>query len=432
MKKKFDVRQLSIGMYVSELDRPWLETPFIFQGFEIRSQEEIAQLRRYCKFVYINLPDNYSVSPAPRRPPTVRPVEAKTPQKFDESQIKFEQDALKLINRPSGRPHYDDKTTLESEIEAVGEHYQSAKNQISTIMEDARLRRSIDAPGAKQAVATLAESVIRNPDALTCFIQLRKHDEYTAQHSLRVCILALVFGRHLGFEPEELKILGIGGLLHDIGKMKVPIDILNKPGRLNPKEFAIMQTHVPRGVVILEHTRNIPAAAIDVARCHHERHDGNGYSIGLKGEQIGLFGMIGGIVDCYDAVTSDRVYQPGMSTHSALKQMYDWRIKDFHPQLVEQFIRCMGIYPIGSIVELNTGEVGVVVTMNRLRRLKPRVTLVLQPNRQPYLERQIVDLFHEKIAEDRPYEIERVLEPGSYGVDPAKYLPISQSFFAGA
>jgi len=159
-------------------------------------------------------------------------------------------------------------------------------------------------------------------------------------------------------EKQELNTLGLGALLHDLGKMKVPNEILNKPGPLNDYEYALMKSHVPRGVEILDNTLGIPRAAIEVARCHHERYSGGGYMTGMNGDAIGLFGMMASIVDCYDAVTSDRVYRLGIPAHEALTRMYEWRVKDFHPALVEQFIQCMGIYPIGSIVELENGAIG--------------------------------------------------------------------------
>ncbi|MGE5240706.1 MAG: HD-GYP domain-containing protein, partial [Bacteroidota bacterium] len=210
-------------------------------------------------------------------------------------------------------------------------------------------------------------------------------------------------------------------------KMKVPNEILNKPGTLSDYEYALMKSHVPRGVEILDKTSGIPRPAIVVARCHHERYSGSGYIGGLKGDQIGLFGMIGGIVDCYDAISSDRAYHAGMSAHAALKKMYEWRNRDFHPALVEQFIQCMGIYPIGSVVELNTGEIGVVVAMNRMRRLKPRVALVLRADFSPLPGATTVDLMEYKTSDGRPCEIDRVLEPGVHGINPVHYMPVTAS-----
>ncbi len=419
MKRKLGVEQLKVGMYVSELDRPWRETPFLFQGFEISSEDEIRELQRYCQHVYIETPETYQ-KPPPRTPAQKAVAEEALRHK------KVERDLLiKIESQPLLQSAYHDVTGLEEEIGIVRESHRETKELVYTLMEDVRLGKNINCIGAKKVIGELVESIIRNPDALSCFTQLKKKDEYTAQHSMRVCILALAFGRHVGLDKHELNLLGLGALLHDIGKMKVPNDVLNKPGALNDYEYALMKSHVPRGVEILDRTSGIPRPAIEVARCHHERYSGNGYIHGLKGDQIGLFGMMGGIVDCYDAISSDRAYHTGMSAHGALKKMYEWRNRDFHPGLVEQFIQCMGIYPIGSVVELNTGEVGVVVTMNRLRRLKPRVALVLQADYNPFPDSTMVDLMEYKTRDGRPCEIDRVLEPGVYGINPVQYLPVT-------
>ncbi len=419
MKRKLDVQQLKLGMYVSGLDRPWRETPFLFQGFEIRSEDEIRELQRYCQHVYIESAETY-LTPPPRTPAEKAAAQDALRHK------KVERDLLiKIESQPLLKPIYRDETILEEEVQAAREIHRETQALVHSILEDVRLGKNINTVGAKKIVSEMVESIIRNPDALTCFIQLKKKDEYTAQHSMRVCILALSFGRHLGLELHELNLLGLGALLHDIGKMKVPNEILNKPGPLNDYEFALMKSHVPRGVEILDNTAGIPRPATEVARCHHERYSGNGYIHGLKGDQIGLFGMMGGIVDCYDAISSDRAYHTGMSAHAALKKMYEWRNRDFHPGLVEQFIQCMGIYPIGSVVELNTGEIGVVVTMNRVRRLKPRVALVLQADYYPVPDATTVDLMDYTTRDGRPCEIDRVLEPGVYGINPVQFLPVT-------
>lgn len=426
MHKKVPIDELRLGMYVAELDRPWRETPFMFQGLEIRTQDDIDQLKRHCKYVYIVVAETYSAAPPPRRATTTLSVISNAEENDDDNKAtRFdERDLFTRLQSSRFSGAYTDSTTLEDEVTHVGKIHAEARAMTQTIMEDARLGRSIDAPGAKRMVRALTDSILRNPDALTCFTQLKKRDEYTAMHSLRVCILALCFGRHLGLPEQELRILGIGALLHDIGKVKIPLDVLNKPGELTESEFALIKTHVPHGVEILEQTSAIPQAAIQVARCHHERYSGSGYINGFQGEQIGLFGMIGGIVDCYDAITSDRAYHAGLSAHLTLKEMYQWRGREFHAGLVEQFIQCMGIYPIGSVVALNTGEVGVVVTMNRLRRLKPRVALVRKADGSLYGAATIVDLMSCTTREGKPCEIECVLEPGVYGINPIDYLPV--------
>lgn len=419
MSRKIEVNALKIGMYVEELDRPWIETPFLFQGFTIRTVEELAQLRQLCRHVFVldNPPPGGAkkiVRPAPVIvKPAVEPTSVPT---------------LEILKQfaPAQRrePRYRDHSSVEQEMPQARAVITETRSLVFNIMDDVRLGRAFDTQRAKGAVAGMVDSIVRNPDALVWLTQLKKKDEYTAMHSLRVSVLALAFGRHLDFSEEELRVLGVGALLHDLGKLKVPADILNKPGRLTPQEFETMKKHVPLGVDLLEHTAGIPRAAIEVARGHHERYDGRGYAMGLKGDNIGLFGSIGAIVDTYDALTSDRIYHDGMSAYDALNVLYSGRRRDYHPELVEQFIQCMGIYPIGAIVELNTGSIGVIISVNRERRLRPRVALVIDESNQLIDPAQVVDLMQPGPSGEL-LEIRKVLPSGSFGINPTKYLPLS-------
>lgn len=411
MKKKLEVFDLKPGMYVAELDRPWRDTPFLFQGFYVEGTAEIEQIKRYCQHVFIET-DLSSSRDTP------------TPAGTLDKRVEYEMLKKNAQIRVPPRA-YTDQHSLEQEIDEARETFRRAKVQIANIMEDARIGRAIDSEGARQQVNEMAHSIIRNPDALMCLTQLKAKDEYTALHSLRVCVLSLAFGRHLGLAAEPLRELGIGALLHDVGKAQVPIDVLNKPDRLTDAEFEIMKTHVPLGVKILENTKGIPRMAIEITGSHHERYNGHGYIRGLKGDQISDPGVISAIADCYDAITSDRPYQNGISAHQALKKMYTWRDREFHGRLVEQFIQCMGIYPIGSLVELSTGHVGVVSTINRARYLRPRVVLLLDADKRHYTAPRHVDLMQQMRDErNRPWEISSVLEPGTYGLNPAQYLPM--------
>jgi putative nucleotidyltransferase with HDIG domain len=421
MKKKVAVDELKKGMYVSELDRPWRETPFVFQGFEIIDDAQLAELKQHCQYVYID--DEYEGDAdartprlSPRRRAEGGPAEATRRPRFH---VVAEEGTT---YRP--RRVHADKTTVEQEAKIIRETHDQATALINTIMEDVHLGKSIDTGRAKKVVAAMAKSVLRNPDALICFAQLKKRDEYTALHCLRVSILALAFGRHLGFEEEELNLLGMGALLHDIGKMRVPDAILTKPGKLSDREFEIMKSHVPMGAEILERTGAFPARALEVTRQHHERYAGYGYMDRLKGDQISEFGSISAIVDVYDAMTSDRVYKEGLASLDALKIMYEWRGRDFHPELMEQFIQCVGIFPIGSVVVLNTAEVGVVRTLNREQRLKPQVVLVLKSDKTHYRGLRAVDLAEETGPTGKPYEITKVVPPSTFNIQPVDYLPV--------
>lgn len=424
MKIKMNTRDLRVGMYVCELDRPWRETPFLFQGFEIKSDEDLRKVQEYCKEVYV-LRESVAATTRAGAQAWRDWKNAASPAARQSAELQFEQELLKLNNHPSARSVYEDKTTLEEEVQLVKGDYAEARATMHELLRDVRMGRSLDGVAVRRVVSRLADSVLRNPDALTCYAQLKRKDDYLSLHGLRCAILALIFGRQLGIAREQLDDLGMAGLLHDLGMVKVPDEILAKPDRLSPIELAIVRRHVNWGAEMLDGSLGIPAAAIEAARNHHERYDGSGYLQGLTGDAIGTTGMAIAIVDYYDAVTSDRPYQTATSPYAAMRAMYAGRGKLFHPELIERFIQCLGIYPVGSVVELSTGEVGVVVALNRQARLKPRVALVRQADQSPYPMPPVVNLSARRMADGVPCDIERVLDPVEADIDPVRFLPVS-------
>jgi putative nucleotidyltransferase with HDIG domain len=432
MRKKISTRELAIGMYVAELDRPWTSTHFLFQGFEIENDDTLQDVQRTCEYVYIET-DPAAIGGVQNKIPLATIAPRARVGKPPDPRIRVSETAdprtelvTDVLHGAPEKKRWNDQVSFEEEIGEARRIETKAREVLYTTLDDVRLGRSIDSDGAKVVIADMVESIIRNPDAMGVLSQLKNADEYTALHSIRVCILALTFGRHLDLTRDELNLLGIGALLHDVGKMKVPGEILNKKGNLTEQEFALMKSHVPEGVKVLENSKGILPVSIEVAARHHERYSGGGYVLGLQGDNIGAFGMIGGIVDCYDAITSDRAYHKGMTSYDALSKMYHWRNTAFHPGLVEQFIQCMGIYPIGSLVELSNGAIGVVVTVNRERRLKPRVVLVLNPDKQPYETIKMVDLLQEAQSNPRSArDIKAVLPSGEYDINPTDYLPLA-------
>ena len=412
MKKKIGVHELTLGMYLSELDRPWRETPFPFQGFEISSDEEIEWVRHNCSYVYIDvvLGDDvkaHSIVPADQ---TVGRLRVKAHRRDILGNVRLVE--------------HQDQVVFEEEIKTARKIDSQAREVISNVMKDARLGKTLDSSGVKEVVTGLTESILRNPDALVCWTHLRDKDNYTALHCLRVSILALAFGRHLGFEEEQLNIVGIGGLMGDIGMAKIPTAILSKPKSLTAQEYQIVKRHVPYGAEIVKNTKGIPAEAVELVQYHHEWYDGRGYMKGLKGDTIGLYGLMGGIIDWYDAVTSERPYRRAIAPTQALTKMYEQRNRIFHPTLVEKFIECMGIYPIGSVVEFDTQEVGVVLTTDRAQRLRPKVAVVLNGDKRPYLSStRIVELGSDGQDTSAPaLKIKHVLPAGAYGINPTNYL----------
>ncbi len=430
MKTKIDVHDLRKGMYVTELDRPWLGTPFLFQGFEIHTDEELAQLRAVCQHVYV-LDQDVRVSPAFRRATSRATPGSQAHRTISQNAVEVaatETFSRQFPNIEAPHCHYPDVTPVEEELQQAVEIERGTRETIYSILDDARLGRSVDTPSAKKAVGQMTESIIRNPDALVWLTHLKKKHDYTALHSLRVCVLALSLGRCIGYDEDKLKILGLGALLHDIGKLRVPVDILDKPGALTREEFEIMKQHVPHGLKILENAEGFSPLALEVVGRHHERYNGNGYAFGLSGDTIGEFGLISAIVDTYDAITSDRSYHLSLSAADALRIIYEGREQAYHPWLTEQFIQCVGIFPIGSIVELSTGAIGVVITANRQRRLRPRVALVLSPDKKPLAAVTILDLMtatHD--GHSKPVDIKHMLPANTFGINATDYIPVHRS-----
>lgn len=500
MKKRVDVRDLRLGMYIAELDRPWLETPFLFQGFELRTPEEMKQLRAHCQYVYIDtqLGPDVTTRSGPREVPArTKVVRAEEERLKREFKILLESPDRRHQRPPYlNRPPYEDQTPLEEEMGRAKEIESHAREVMHDSFERVRQGKTLDTPAAKQMVGEMVESVVRNPDALVglsriqyqsrftsdqgvpmeeeiarakkiesdarevmddtfkharegktvdtkaaetvvdhmvnsvdrnpdglvAISQLKDAAQYTSLHSIRTCILALSFGRHLAFTKDQLKLLGLGALLHDIGMVRVPTEIVEKPVGLTEEEFEVMKSHVREGVEVLHNSKGFPSEAMQLIEQHHERHDGSGYPDRLTGDHIGMSGSISAIVDVYDAITSQRIYRGGISAEDALKRMYEWRQKDFHAELVEEFIKCMGIFPIGSLVELNTGGIGVVVTINRTRRLKPKVAMVLQANKEPYPQRIIADLAQHRDRMGGELRIRRVLPVGAHGINPVDHI----------
>ncbi len=421
MKIKVITPELKMGMYVSELDRPWVESPFLFQGFQISSPEEIEQLQSICKYVYVDT-EKSPVDVATHLHPNNKTSSA-TASKKKRGRWRSLSDAL--------FKHSDDKQKVKFNVELAKARKIRDKTRsfIDTALEDSRLGNSIDTKSAKDLVSSLAESILRNPDASVWLTHLKARDEYTAIHSLNVCVLSLTFGRALGLSKTQLNVLGLGALLHDLGKMRVPLEVLNKPGRLTDEEFKIMRSHPELGYELLLNDKSIPPDALDIVISHHERSNGKGYPRGIDGSEIRYFTRIVTIVDVYDAITSDRVYHDGMTPHDALKRMYDWSDENFDLELMQAFIRTIGIYPVGSVVEFVSGHVGIVVKLNETHKLKPLILLLMNSRKEMYPKRKLVNLAStswDKIG--AAPQIKRIADAKEYGVDVKAIINAESNF----
>jgi putative nucleotidyltransferase with HDIG domain len=402
MKVKIDVNDLEHGMFVSELDRPWTETPFLLQGVLIESREDVAEFQRLCKYVYVDVERSREIIA-----PKLRTLSAKL---SSEDKPKSNDITLQVVER--------EQETFRKELKVARKIHHRTRGYIDQLLDDVRLGNSLDTDTARELVGEIADSISRSPNAMLWLTHMKKRDEYTSIHCMNVCILAVTFGRTLGLERKQLDMLGLGALLHDIGKMSVPLEILNKPGRLTDEEFEIIKTHSMSGYNLLRQKKDMPGEVLDIVRSHHERINGRGYPDGLTADFIGLLVQITSIVDVYDAITSDRCYHDGIAPHDALKNMFDWAGENFDADLVENFIKCLGIYPIGSMVELNTGHIGIVVSASEKARLRPIILVVINKNGERYDIPRLLNLAHPQWSkEENLLEVKRIVSSHETDLD---------------
>lgn len=416
MEKKVPVEDLAIGMFVAELDRPWLDTPFLIQGFVIDAVEQIDTLRRYCRFVYVD---------------PLRSVGHDGHFRTTTEEITGSSRALPLswpfdtqdIDAPNWNlAEYLDQVAVETELPRAKIILAESELAVSDLFDNLHRTGSIEPAQVQQVIEPMVQSVVRNPDALTLLARIRRKSHYAYAHAINVSIHMLAFGRHLGFQPDDLQRLGTGGLLLDVGTVNVPGELLSRQGKLTEDEYQTIQRHVEYGLSMLEASWGSAGMVVEMVRGHHEREDGSGYPKRLFGPQIPVPAKMAAIVDCFDALTSVRPYARTHTPYDALQMLYEWRKQTLNSALVEEFIQSLGIYPVGGLVELNSGEVGLVVAHNRVRRLKPRILILLDPDKKPYRTPLMLDLLNEpKLPQDIPYAITRALEDGMYGLDPRDY-----------
>jgi putative nucleotidyltransferase with HDIG domain len=280
---------------------------------------------------------------------------------------------------------------------------------------DVRKGTDIDYRKATPLVENFIESVFRNENAAVTLFKLRGFDEYTYTHSINVSLLAVLLGKHLGLDKPTLLKLGLAGMFHDVGKARIPEAILNKPGKLTEAEFQIMKGHPLEGYKIMMHQPDLDPEILRAVVEHHERVDGTGYPRALSGDAIGRFSRIVAVVDVYDALTSRRVYKDAMAPAKALGMMYQWRDKDFTPHAIESFIRCIGVFPVGSFVKLSGGEYGIVASVNPQRPTKPEVKVVLDAKMRPQIPRTL-DLWSLE-GSAQAQDITQVLNPADHKLD---------------
>lgn len=391
-RKKINVAHLNIGMHVVELDRPWSESPFLFQGITLETQKDVEMVQECCAFVIVEVTEEEWLEKRGTHTHKVR------------------------------RTLYVEKKSIATDVADANRTYQVAKSHIKLLLTSVQLGQALATEDTQTIVTECVNRVMHNPNAILWLTRLKSNDDYTAEHCINVSLLAIALGHHMGLEQWELENLGICGLLHDIGKMNVADEILNKPGPLTAEEFAEMAKHPLYGKKLLMERSDIYLGAVDVAYNHHERLDGKGYPRGLDASKISLFTRIVTIVDAYDAMTSNRCYKKGMSSLEALKIINKHKGTQFDQEAAQKFIVMIGIYPPGYLMEMTNGEVGIILSHDENYQLRPKVIMILDKNKEPQPE-TIINLAHdpEDSAGNR-YAVKAVYRSGVFGVNVADYI----------
>lgn len=401
MLKKISVSRLKPGMFVHELCGDWMSHPFWRAQFLLKGADLRRIVEAGIQHVYIN---------------TDRGLDDTEGVAASEVQAVVEEEIQAVLATPDDHVL---RVSVHEEMARARKVHEQAHKVVRTMMSDVRLGRAISLEDAEPVVEAITGSVLRNSGALLGLIGIKNKDDYTFLHSVSVCTLMIAFGRSMGLSGDELRQGGIGGLLHDIGKMRVPDAVLNKPGRLTDAEFDMIKRHPGDGHAVLLETPGIGPVPLDITRHHHERLDGHGYPDKLSGDAISTMARMAAIVDVYDAITADRCYHKGLPAAEALRKMWEWSTNHFDQKLLQAFMRCVGIYPVGSLIRLESGRLGVVVEQNEGSLLTPRVRVFFSTRSNGYIKPDMLDLSRRPGSADRIVSAET---PEKWGVDPRRFL----------
>ena len=380
MLRKIPTQQLRVGMHIHEVCGSWFAHSFWRSSFRLNDARQLAELRA-VSHVVIDTAKGLDIEAAVAPTTLMDDVEVGSAE-VPETSLGGLEDA----------PAPDAACSFEQEVVRASRLIAQSRQAMQTMFQDVRLGKAVDAENCLPLVADIEASVARNPGAIVSLARLKSSDDYTYMHSVAVCALMVALSRQLGLSAADTREAGLAGLVHDLGKARMPLDVLNKPGALTPEEFTIMKGHPQAGHTMLVEGRGVGPIPLDVCLHHHEKVNGKGYPHGLKGEEISLFARMGAVCDVYDAITSNRPYKAGWDPAESLSRMAKWTGGHFDPRVFQAFVRSLGIYPVGSLVKLNNERLAVVVDQSPRSLLKPIVKVFYSLRHQERLPPQEVDL----------------------------------------
>jgi HD-GYP domain-containing protein (c-di-GMP phosphodiesterase class II) len=378
MLKKINVAQLTVGMHLKEFCGSWMEHPFWRTGFVISDPKDIAAiLASSIKEVWIDASKGLDVAGGG---PATSEAEA-------EAQVEAQLQQLSATEQRELAP-----VSMGAELERAAKICFKSKQAVISMFQEARMGKAVDIIGAQQLVEDISDSVSRNPGALISLARLKTVDDYTYMHSVAVCAMMVSLSKQLGLDEAQTRAAGMAGLMHDLGKALMPMEVLNKPGKLSPAEFNVIKTHPSEGHRLLLTGLDVDPLILDVCLHHHEKTDGSGYPKGLKADEISLFAKMGAVCDVYDAITSNRPYKAGWDPAESLRKMAEWANGHFDGKVFQAFVKSLGIYPIGSLVKLTSGRLGVVVEQTGKSLTMPSVKVFFSTKSNLRIPPEVIDL----------------------------------------
>ncbi len=395
MLKKIPIKQLRLGMFIQELGGRWMDHPFWRASFKLIKPEDLQAL------VESGVPD--LVIDTDKGLDVETGIKAVTPTPKPEAE---------QITSPSTAP----QVPFEREVERAKQIQAKAKLAITSLFHEARMGQAISVENVAPLVDEINQSIERNSGALLSIVRLKTKDDYTYMHSVAVCGLMLALGRQMGLEGETLRLAGLGGLLHDLGKMAVPLDVLNKPGKLTDDEFTVIRTHPRKGWEVLKQANFTDEISLDIVLHHHERVDGKGYPEKISGDELTRFARMGAVCDVYDAITSDRPYKKGWAPGESIKRMAEWQGGQFDEKIFQAFVKTIGIYPTGTFVRLKSGRLGVVTDQSEKSLLTPKVKVFFSTKSNGPIKMEVIDLSRSQDS------IESLEDVATWGFDLKKVM----------